>query len=846
MLTRTSKQPWPPSPWGHSARVARFVLGAGLTWGCGSSNHTGGESSTGGHDNGNLSGAAGSVVAGRGGEGDASGGGSRSPTGGVQAGGATAAGGGSGVSGTGGSAAGKRGGSSAGGEGNTVGGGGNANAGMGGTTAGAAGGNAGSGAGGTLETGRVRTILHFDGGWAFHYGDASGADGAAFADSGWRQLSVPHDWAIEGPNPPDNPFSSSAATTGRGGYLPSGVAWYRKHFTLGDVPAENKVFIEFDGVMGNSTVYVNGQKIGNHPFGYVSFRYDISAAVKFGAMDNVIAVKTDTTTQPASRYYAGAGIYRHVRLIATSTVHVEQYATFVTTPAPTTTSATVHVTTTVSNAGSASASASIEGVVSDPSGTALAPVTTAAQNIAPGSSADFTFDVAVDKPKLWDLANPNMYGLLTKVNVGGAVVDDDVTSFGIRELKFDGGMTLNGKSVKFQGVCLHQDYHALGLAAPQRAMQRRLAQLKSYGVNAVRTAHDPPSPDFLELTDRMGMLVLDEFTDVWVSHKYSDVGDYSAYFNKAATAPTGMPLVPEVAGVTNAGATWWQVDFTGWITRDRNHPSVALYSVGNEIRDSLSTRTPILTKMVAMSHALDPSRSDTQALFQPDTNGDIGSATNDLLDVWGDNYHVDSALTAMVNAPTKSGLLTEIGTETSTWATVKSNAALTGLFMWTGVDYLGEADAAWPTVGSTAGILDEMGTPKSLAFSWQSTWSAPKTTFSTGATAGKVVLTADHSTITTDWNDVAYVRAAVPDATAAVTFEVDGPGTLVAVDSASMTQETFRGNTRNASGNLAYAVVRATGPGSITVTAQSPGLSDGSVAVEATAGSFVPCSGTCD
>jgi beta-galactosidase len=689
-------------------------------------------------------------------------------------------------------------------------------------------------------------IQNFDQGWLFNYGDATGANATTFADTAWRHLNVPHDWSIEGPNPPANPFSQSAATTGRGGYLPSGISWYRKHFTLPQSQSGNRVFVEFDGVMANSDVYLNGTRIGHHPYGYVSFRYDITSNVQFGTVDNVIAVKTDTSTQPASRFYAGAGIYRHVRLIGTNPVHVGQYATYVTTPAPTTTAATVHVTTTVVNSGTTAANVTVQGTVSDPAGTSLSPVTTAAQNIAAGASANFTFDVPVSNPKLWDLTAPNMYSLATNVQVGGTTVDNDITPFGIREIKFNAGMTLNGKPVKFQGVCLHQDYHGLGLAAPQRAMQRRLAKLKLYGVNAIRTSHEPPSPEFLDLTDRMGFLVLDEFTDVWTAHKYADVGDYSAYFNQTATTPTGMPTVPTVTGVTPTGAPWWQVDFTGWIMRDRNHPSVALYSMGNEIHDSLATRTPILTKMVAISHNLDPSRGDTQALLDPATSGDVGGATNTLLDVWGDNYDVNSVLTAMVNSPTKSGFLTEKGTATSTWATIAANTAFTGMFMWTGVDYLGESDGAWPTVGSSAGILDELGTPKTLAFSWQSTWGYPKTTFTTGATAGKVVLTADHSSITTDLNDVVFVMAAVPTVTAPVTFSITGPGTIIAVDSGSQTQETFRGNTRNASGNLAFAIVQATGTGTITVTATSAGLTAGTTTIQATAGAFVPCSGTCD
>ena len=352
------------------------------------------------------------------------------------------------------------------------------------------------------------------------------------------------------------------------------------------------------------------------------------------------------------------------------------------------------------------------------------------------------------------------------MQVGGATVDDDVTAFGIRSLTFDGttGMSLNGKSVKFQGVANHQDFHGLGVAAPQRAVQRRLAQLKLLGVNAVRTAHNPPSPDFLDLCDRMGILVLDEFTDVWRAHKYTDTGDYAAYFNQTATSPTGMPAVPSVA----TGAKWWQVDFTGWMMRDRNHPSVALYSLGNEIHDSHATRLPIVNQMLTLSHTLDPSRKDTQALLDPATAGDIDTTTtpptiNYPVDVWGNNYDTTSAVDATKASPPMASVLTEIGTQTSTWSTIKNTAALTGEFMWTGVDYLGEADGAWPTFGSTAGIMDELGGVKTIGYSWQTTWGAPKTTAPpTGTGATKVVVTADHAALLTDLNDVSFIQAAIP------------------------------------------------------------------------------------
>jgi beta-galactosidase len=453
-----------------------------------------------------------------------------------------------------------------------------------------------------------------------------------------------------------------------------------------------------------------------------------------------------------------------------------------------------------------------------------------------------------------------MYSLLTNVQVGGTTVDDDVTPFGIREILFDAGLTINGQATKLQGVANHQDYHALGVAAPQRAIQRRLAQLKALGVNAIRTAHNPPNPDFLDLTDRMGILVLDEFADVWTGHKYSDVGDYAAYFLKAATTPTGLPAVPGVA----TGATWWEVDFTGWVMRDRNHPSVVAYSMGNEIRDAIATRTPILTEMASILHTLNPPGKITQALFNPATSGDVGGATNTLLDVWGDNYDVASCLKAETSAPTKSSMITEDGSTNGDWASVKANAALTGEFIWTGVDYLGEANTSWPVVGNQddlapvqegGALMDELGNIYPNGYKWQTTWGVTASAKpAAGTTASQIVLTADHATLTTDVNDISFIRAAISDASGAVvtssatpvTFAITGPGTIVAVDSASMTQETFRGNVRNAYQGLAYALVQATGAGTITVTASATGVTGATATVTATVGTFVPCSGSCD
>ncbi|MBS2963703.1 cellulose binding domain-containing protein [Actinocrinis puniceicyclus] len=701
--------------------------------------------------------------------------------------------------------------------------------------------------------GQSRMVTDFDPGWLFHYGDASGASAASYADSGWRGLSVPHDWSIEGPNPPADPFSQSAPTTGRDGYLPSGIGWYRKHFSLAGVPAGRRVYIEFDGVMADASVYVNGAFIGTHPNGFTGFRYDITSAVKFAGADNVIAVKTDTSLEPASRYYTGAGIYRDVRLIATDPVHVDQWATYVTTPNVSTSAATVHAQTTVVNSGGAPASVSVQGVLRDPSGNALPAVTTAAKTIAAGASASFSYDIPVSNPRLWDLSSPNMYSLATNVMVGGAEVDDDITPVGIRSLTFSAsiGLSLNGHGVKLKGVAIHQDYHALGMAAPQEAMQRRLAQLKTLGVNAIRTAHEPPSPAFLELTDKMGFLVLDEFFDTWTQHKYTDAGDYATYFNRTASAPTGTPAVPGATG----SVPWYQVDATGIVMRDRDHPSVVMWSAGNEIRDSLATREPLLTKMVSICHALDPSRPLTQALFRPADSGDVTGATRTTLDVFGGNYRPNDVLQAMSMSPQRPGLLTEMGTSTSDWTTVQNNPGLIGEFLWTGADYLGEADGLWPTVGSTAGLMDAVGTVRSIGYSWQATWGAPHTSPPpTGTAAARVLLTPDHAAVSTDVNDVDYVKATIADtsgrvvtgSSAPITFTISGPGVIVAVDSGSQTEESFRGNVRKADQGIAYALVRATGAGTITLTASANGLTLGTTTITGSTAPFVPCTGSCN
>jgi beta-galactosidase len=677
----------------------------------------------------------------------------------------------------------------------------------------------------------IRRIVSFDKDWLFNKGDASGAEKPAFADASWRALDVPHDWSIEGP------FDEKAATTGYGGYLPAGVGWYRKHFTLPVDFSGRRVFIEFDGVMANSTVYVNGTSLGTRPCGYISFRYDITSQAA-GSGENVVAVKADNSSQPASRWYTGAGIYGHVRLVAVNPVHIDKWATVVTTPAISADQATVHVQTTVVNQGTAAQNVSVQAAIVDPSGKKLTPVASAAQSVAAGGSANFAIDVPVVGPKLWSPETPVLYQAAVTVMSGTSTLDDEVTSFGIRTVKFDPetGLFLNGKSVKLKGVCLHHDLSGLGAEVRVRAMQRRLATLKKLGVNAIRTSHNPVAPQTLDLFDRMGFLVLDEFFDVWKSHKYSMPGDYATYFSQ-----------------------WYKTDAADIVKRDRNHPSVLFYSIGNEIRDGLSVRKPITTDLVKICHDNDPTRPVTQALFRPSEAGDYPDGTLNILDVFGVNYRTSELLEAITGStPHHAGVTTEIAANPGEWTSfVMAHPQVVGEFLWTGADYLGEADGAWPRVGAACGLIDRVGTIKDMGYKYQAVWGSgtlarPQT--STKA-AAKVLLTVDHPTITTDLDDIAYVKASIVDASgvtvsgasSAVTFSVTGSaGKIIALDSGTPNGEPFRGESRKAYQGVCFAIVQMTAAGSITVSAKAEGLEGSSVTVTGVSGAFVPCSGGCD
>ena len=530
-----------------------------------------------------------------------------------------------------------------------------------------------------------RQTLSLDAGWRFLKKDAPGAEQRDFKDGDWNTVDVPHDWSIEGPYDPKAPSGSG------GGYLPTGVSWYRKSFTLPAASGERRVFIDFDGVMANSEVWINGHRLGQRPNGYIGFRYDLTPFLE-QSKANIVSVKTDTAAQPDSRWYTGQGIYRHVRLVATDPVHVAQWGVCVTTPKVSDAQASVQVKTTVFNDATAAREVALQTILYGPDGREITKGTAAVRKIEPGKSVEFTQELAVAHPALWNLETPSIYRVVAKVVVGNQTMDETSQTFGIRrfEFKADTGFWLNGKNFKIQGVCLHHDGGAVGAAVPLRVWERRLEILRTLGVNAIRTSHNPPAPEFLDLCDRMGFLVMLESFDTWtVAKKYAEKG-YNLHFKK-----------------------WWKRDWQDTLLRDRNHPSIVLWSIGNEINGKFGVRntdSPLddLAGQLELAHQLDPTRPVTQALVNPRGRGQIPSIT-DLFDVAGANYRpLDLPLIAQDGKPV---IGTEEAHDVNHWAAYRNHPSLSGCFLWTGVDYIGETQ--WPDVicklGSSGFGLLEIG-----------------------------------------------------------------------------------------------------------------------------------------
>ncbi len=591
-----------------------------------------------------------------------------------------------------------------------------------------------------------RQTTNFDQAWRFHLGDVAGAQQAAFGDSGWRALDLPHDWSIEGQFKEQNPAGVA------GGALPGGIGWYRKAFTLPAGDTGKVVFIEFDGVYRNSEVWINGKYLGKRPYGYSSFRYELTPHLRYGKQRNVIAVRVDNSQQPNSRWYSGSGIYRHVRLIKANHVHVDQWGTYVTTPAVSAESSQVTIRTSLRNERHGEQPIVLSTVVLDSAGKEVAAVATMGR-VAGDSIAELVQDLTISRPVLWSLERPYLYRVVSRVMCGSTACDNYATRFGVRSFVFraDSGFYLNGKAVKIRGVCLHHDLGALGAAVNTRAIERQLEIMKAMGANALRTSHNPPAPELLDLTDRMGFIVMDEAFDMWKKEKTKY--DYHLDWDE-----------------------WHVRDLSDMVRRDRNHPSVFIWSIGNEVmeqwNDGDSTAAPLARALAGIVRGLDPTRPVTQA-------ANNGSPANPVfhagaLDLLGHNYHhevwkdfptqypgakfiITEAMSDLNSRgvyeqpsdsvanyywpydktkgpqPPANGRLSSYDNSHAFWGSLHEESLrlferypfLSGIFIWQGIDYLGEPTPyEWPARSSYFGVVDLAGFPKDPFYLYQSVWSA--------------------------------------------------------------------------------------------------------------------------
>ncbi len=532
---------------------------------------------------------------------------------------------------------------------------------------------------------KVRTAL-FDDNWRFVKDNPAGAENPSFDDSKWRIVDLPHDWSIEDlPNQNGDsivgPFSKASIGKMGTGYTIGGTAWYRKSFVIDKADKDKITYLQFDGVYMNSDVWINGKHIGNHPYGYTSFYYDITPYLNPAGQSNVVAVQVKNEGKNA-RWYSGSGIYRHTWLTLVNQTHIGMWGVYISTPVATEKTAEINVITTLTNSGKENSPVTLQVQIIDPSGKLVG----MAKNISvipSGSSTDIKQRVTLDSPALWSTEKPNLYQAKVTVINENKEMDNVVTTFGIRSIHFDAqtGFTLNGKSMELKGGCYHHDNGPLGSAAIDRAEERKIELLKNAGFNAIRCSHNPPSPYLLDVCDRLGMLVIDEFADMWEKPKVSPE-DYSKYIKAN-----------------------WKTDLGSMVLRDRNHPSVIMWSIGNEIPEAADTSGLRIAKSLAAEvHRLDPTRAVTEAMvdfmaFMTGKSGwDKQASHMALLDVVGYNYRFMDYEKDHVKYPNRI----IVGTETmpplsfENWQAVEDLPYVIGNFSWTAMDYLGEAGTGIP------------------------------------------------------------------------------------------------------------------------------------------------------
>jgi beta-galactosidase/beta-glucuronidase len=557
----------------------------------------------------------------------------------------------------------------------------------------------------------------FDDAWRFHLGDVTGGERADFNDSGWRKLNLPHDWSIEQPYSASNPSGN--------GYLPGGIGWYRKSFAVPEAGSGRRVSIEFDGVYRDSDAWINGHHLGHRPYGYSTFEYDVTPYLKAGQA-NLVAVRVDHSQAADSRWYTGSGIYRHVWLTITGPVHVAHWGTYVRTPVSGAAEALVSVDTAVVNDSASETRVRLVTTIEDAAGHEVGTVTAEAQ-LKAAETRSFAQQAVVTNPKLWDLERPELYTAVSRVYADGTAADEYRTPFGIRNIRFDAntGFYLNGRPEKLKGVCIHHDLGALGAAFNEAALERRLKLLKQIGVNAIRCSHNPMAPELYAICDRLGLLVMDEGFDEWTLGKNKWVQGRNVG-------------TPSHDGYNQAFDEWAVRDISDMVLRDRNHPSVILWSIGNEIEypndpfshprgrggmrpnaPSADQLPPVARRLISAVKLLDGTRPVTEALADIDSSNATGLAG--LLDVAGYNYLEQNYARDHQAYPERIILGSENSHSLAAWQTVARNAWVAGQFLWTGVDYLGESNR-YPDRGSTAGMLDYCGFRKPESYLREALW----------------------------------------------------------------------------------------------------------------------------
>ncbi|WP_291103750.1 MULTISPECIES: beta-galactosidase GalB [unclassified Flavobacterium] len=581
--------------------------------------------------------------------------------------------------------------------------------------------------------------IDFNSDWNFHLNDSIKDKDTIGVNTQWRTLNLPHDWSIEGK------FDKNSPAGIGGGALTGGLGWYKKTFKVDSANKTKTISILFDGVYRNSEVWINGHYLGKRPNGYIGFQYDLSPYLNYGDKTNEILVKVDNSLQPNSRWYSGSGIFRNVWLETTDKLHIAQWGTYITTPKVDSKNATIHLEIALKNQYAISKKATII--------TSLyknnKKITSVNRKINIGANATQTLkqETVVSNPIVWSIEKPELYTAVTEISIDDKIIDQYKTNFGIRNFKFDvdKGFILNGKHVKIKGVCLHHDLGPLGSAINTRAIERQLEILKGMGVNGIRTSHNPPAPELLDLCDKMGFIVMDEVFDMWKKSKTKY--DYSIYWDK-----------------------WHVKDLQDQILRDRNHPSIFIWSIGNEIQEQWDESGSTIAKELAgLTRKLDATRPITSALNPPGKNNHI--ATSGALDLIGYNYAHETYAKHREEFPGIPFIATETtsaletrghydfpsdtiklwpkrwdevftggnadntvsaydqvkapwgSTHEDTWKVIKKHDYLSGMYIWTGFDYIGEPTPyVWPSISSYFGVVDLAGFPKDVYYMYQSEW----------------------------------------------------------------------------------------------------------------------------